>query len=204
MNVSKSFDQRTILNDVSFRFDGPGSLAVMGPSGTGKTTVLGIIAGAESLDSGRVHVDGKDSDSSIAWIVQSSPLLTRRTVIENVLLGAICRGLPLTDAQTNASVTLSDLLIEDLATKQIRYLSGGERQRVAVARGIASEASVLLADEPTASLDPEARSAVCDALERTSRSGRIVIIATHDPYVASRCDRVIRLEDGKVLEHKTP
>ncbi|MDR1633751.1 MAG: ATP-binding cassette domain-containing protein [Bifidobacteriaceae bacterium] len=195
-----TFGQRMVLSDLSVSFASPGIFAVMGPSGSGKTTLLGVIAGAVRTSSGTVVTDGVPGGAGgWEWIVQSSPLLNRRTAFDNVVLGPAARGLSPGDAADRALTAIGDLGIEELAAQRVYKLSGGERQRVAVARALASRPGLILADEPTASLDPRSRTEVCDGLARAAEHGALVLVATHDPYVASRADVTYRLEGGKLM-----
>lgn len=168
-------------------------VGLVGPSGAGKSTVLAIIAGMEIVDSGDVILNtGADS---VGWIVQSSPLLTRRTVWDNVALGSSCLGFRSRDDEI-ANV-LGRLGIHELAAHRVQQLSGGERQRVAVARGLMAGTEILLADEPTASLDAVSRDAVSAALREAGQSC-LVLVATHDPRVAESCDLVFRVDGGAI------
>lgn len=195
--VSKRFGHRTVLDGASFRTDGPAMVGLVGPSGAGKSTVLGMIAGIEFADRGDVRSSADNSEGALGWIVQSSPLLTRRTVWDNVALGGRCVGLS-PDAQEVTNV-LERLHIEGLAQQKVKQLSGGERQRVAVARGLVAQADILLADEPTASLDAVARDAVTEALKEAGQSC-LVLVATHDPRVAAACDVVLEVDGGAILD----
>lgn len=195
--VSKRFGERQVLDEVSFRAVGPAMVGLVGPSGAGKSTVLGMIAGMEASDRGHVRTSVETSGGALGWIVQSSPLLTRRTVWDNVALGGRCLGFS-PDMQKVTSI-LERLRIDGLAQQKVKRLSRGERQRVAVARGLVARAEILLADEPTASLDAVARDAVTDALKEAGRSC-LVLVATHDPRVAAACDVVFKVDGGAILD----
>ena len=198
--VSLSLGGRRIYDELSATLNSPGIVCLMGPSGSGKTTFLGLIAGYVSPDQGQVLVDGNPptSESDVDWIVQSSPLLTRRTALDNVRLGPLSRGVQRASATEASLLAMETLGIDHLGKSIVHQLSGGERQRVAVARSIATGPRLLLADEPTASLDQESRRAVCDSLEAAAAEGALVIVATHDPYVASRCERTFAVSNGKL------
>jgi ABC-type lipoprotein export system ATPase subunit len=195
------FGIRIVLDRLSLELTGPGCVAIMGPSGCGKTTLLSVIAGDLSPSAGSVTVDGLEpARTRHDWIVQSSPLLTRRTALENVLLGPLSLGVAKSEAMDIATAAMRELAIEGLMAQRVFRLSGGERQRLSVARAMASHSPLILADEPTASLDPVARTLVCDGLERASAGGALVAVATHDPYVAERADQVLVLEEGHFEE----
>ena len=179
----------------------PALVGVLGPSGSGKSSLLGVIGGAIRIAPGVVTLSYSTGESArIDWIVQSSPLLTRRSAIENVMLGPLSGGASFEEAEAASVAALSDLGMESLANQRAATLSGGERQRVSVARAIAARAPLLLADEPTASLDPLARGAVCDALAMARERGSVVLVATHDPFVAEKCDVTLTIENCRLLK----
>lgn len=168
-------------------------IAVTGPSGAGKSTLLAVIAGLQPVDGGVVT---RQEGLSVAWAFQSSPAFTRRTVLDNVALGPLMRGVPPDDAVVRASNAVDQLGLGNVARCPVFKLSGGERQRVAIARALASDADLLLADEPTASLDVRNRELACTALIDASDSGLAVVVATHDPVAAGMCSRRLGLEIG--------
>lgn len=204
-NVSKKFGSRTVLSEMSAEFLGPGSYSLMGPSGSGKSTILSLIAGMDEPDLGAITFVTKGVLTvrpRIAWILQSSPLLTRRSIWDNVALGPLVRGAKIEEIQERISELLSRFGIASLAHTKVAQLSGGERQRVAVIRALASGDRIILADEPTASLDPQMRDIVCDALLSASEAGALVLIATHDQTVADRCTHTVKLHRESV--HDAP
>ncbi|KQQ10449.1 hypothetical protein ASF46_05190 [Rathayibacter sp. Leaf296] len=188
---------RTILRDVSLAIDAGQTVALVGPSGAGKSTLLGVVAGDLRPSSGAVRTVPR-ADS--AWIVQSTPVLTRRTALDNVALGALSAGAPRRAAEADALGAMAALGVEALADQTVHRLSGGERQRVAVARAMAAGSTLILADEPTAALDAVSRSLVVVALSMAARSGAAVVVATHDLVVADSCDRVVRIDSGLLIE----
>lgn len=202
-SVSKSFGDRAILLNANASFRVFESVALVGPSGSGKTTILSLLAGVEVPDSGSLEFTENGivvPRPSFSWLVQSSPLLTRRTVHENVLLGALSRGKTL-QASVVASL-LTKLGIESLSDTPVRKLSGGERQRVTIARALAAGDKLILADEPTASLDGPRRDAVTEILIAAANAGALVIIATHDHDVGSKCTRTVKIENGAFTDAK--
>lgn len=190
------FGSRSVLDALDLFVGATELVAIMGPSGSGKSTLLAVIAGQQALHQGVAIAGGGRRD--IDWLVQSTPLLTRRTAVANVALGPISAGRSHTDARRQAGDVLAILGLADLAHQRVSRLSGGERQRVAVARALARGCGVVLADEPTASLDSDSRRLVCEALVKVARGGASVIVATHDPVVASFADRVLVLRDGQL------
>jgi ABC-type lipoprotein export system ATPase subunit len=194
-----AFGGRRVLSGLDAAFEAPGLVSIMGPSGSGKTTLLGVIAGSVRVAPGTVTMDrrpGPPEDRE--WIVQSTPLLGRRTVLENVALGPRSRGVAREAAHRIAAESIVDLGIGGLAHQRVYKVSGGERQRVAVARSLAGGPRLILADEPTASLDPHSRELVCRALRNAARTGALVLVATHDPYVQVQAQIAYRLEDGRL------
>ncbi|WP_158268742.1 ABC transporter ATP-binding protein [Salinibacterium hongtaonis] len=178
--------------NLTFTVEAGQSLAIVGPSGSGKSTLLSIIAGFTDPSSGELRFDG--SRGHIEWAPQASPLLSRRTALDNVMLPTLIRGADPGAARMHASKTLDDLGLGAFAHTPVYRLSGGERQRVGVARAVVSRPRMLLADEPTASLDPYSRTAVIQTLRRCTQEGTAVIIATHDPIVAEQCDTRLDLQ----------
>ncbi|MDR0627612.1 MAG: ATP-binding cassette domain-containing protein [Bifidobacteriaceae bacterium] len=200
-NCSVAFGRRIVLDGISAAFEAPGVAAIMGPSGSGKTTFLGVIAGVVRTASGQVLADGRVGlPGGWQWVVQSSPLLNRRSAFDNVVLGPRARGVPDTPAGELARAAMTALGIEQLRHQRVFKLSGGERQRVAVARALAARPSLILADEPTASLDPKSRELVCQGLRHASAQGALVLVATHDPYVAAQAHRVYDIQDGRFAD----
>jgi ABC-type multidrug transport system ATPase subunit len=193
--VTMTFGSRRVLDGVDAHLPAGELSALMGPSGAGKSTLLAIIAGHLVPTTGTVRVTDSAgrATSQVEWMVQSTPTLPRRTAWDNAALGALARGLDRPLARDEAARVLEMLSLTAVRDTRAFRLSGGERQRVAVARSIARRTPVLLADEPTASLDPESRAAVCHALRVAADAGVTVAVATHDPWVADRCDRVVPL-----------
>lgn len=172
----------------------------MGPSGAGKTTLLQVLGGLITPSSGRSTLS-ESTTHAVAWIVQNSPLLPRRTCQENVAIGALGAGEEWDKAQILAGAILGEVGLSDSASVAAFKLSGGEKQRVAVARAMATGAPLILADEPTASLDARSRTLVCEALTRAARKGCSVVVTTHDPQVADTADAIFWLEDGQLTAH---
>lgn len=189
---------RQILSNCSLRVRGPGLVIITGPSGAGKTSFLHILAGLVRPDTGHITITGTDGTRP-AWIVQNSPLLDRRSARENVALGLLGQGHDWVQAQNRALHVMADVGIEHLADSAAFRLSGGERQRVSVARAMASEPPLLLADEPTASLDAGSRDLVIAALSVAADNGATVIITTHDPAVAAAGTVRYELAGGNLM-----
>jgi len=193
---------REVLRGVTFDVPAGSSVAITGPSGSGKSTLLSLVGGLLRPERGDVHAVGPDGMRRAVpdvgtWIIQTVSLLPSRTVLDNVALGAHGDGASLPDARRRSTAALEMVGLADRADDRARVLSGGEAQRVAIARALASDRPVLLADEPTGQLDAATTTQVLDAMFAPSTQ-RTVLVVTHDPDVAARCDRVVQLRDGLV------
>ncbi|MGD2204508.1 ATP-binding cassette domain-containing protein [Microbacterium maritypicum] len=186
------FGSRWLFQGLDFAWEPPSFVSVTGPSGSGKTTLLGVISGSIQASAGDciAETDENRPPSSAGWIVQNSPLLVSRTALENVSLGPLFQRVPPSESLARAEQEMARLGIEHLAKVRAKKLSGGERQRVTVARALASRARLILADEPTSSLDAEAKVRVATALRTAADDGALVIMATHDKDVAAFADTV--------------
>ncbi|MGC2175871.1 MAG: ABC transporter ATP-binding protein [Acidimicrobiales bacterium] len=187
-------------------------LALMGPSGCGKSTLLNLIAGLEDADEGTIVVagepltDGTEDDHAlirrrhIGIVFQFFNLLEGMTVLENVALPAIIAGRNRKAAETRARDLLDLLGIGDKASVMPGVLSGGQRQRLAIARALANEPTLLLADEPTGALDSEGGREVIELMSRLHSAGQTIILVTHDANVAAAADTVLTMRDGRILD----
>ncbi len=191
---------RDILRGVNLHADNGEVVALMGLSGSGKTTILRVIAGLESSDGGSVTA-GK-----VGMVFQFHYLFEHLSAIDNVTLAPIeVLGQPETDARARAQALLDQLGVGHRASALPRELSGGEAQRVAIARALAVDPPLLLLDEPTASLDPARRNDLGDALRTLARSGRALVMTSHDDeFVRDFATRVVVLADGEVVEEGDP
>lgn len=196
-SVGVTFGDRPLLRRLDLEVGRGELLALMGPSGSGKTTLLSVLAGLRTPDEGARVVVG-DAPPSVAWVFQTSPVLMRRTALENVALGPRLAGAGRATSVAQAGEALARLAIHHLGAQPLYRLSGGERQRVVIARALASRASLVIADEPTASLDGQAKHVVVEALAELSVTGASVVVATHDRSVASRCARIEVLAEGRL------
>jgi lipoprotein-releasing system ATP-binding protein len=189
------------------------SIALIAPSGTGKSTLLHVAGLLEHPDSGEVYVDGVATSSlsdaertrirrtEIGFVYQFHYLLPEFTALENVMLPQMIRGLSKKEARTRAAELLSYLGLQERLEHRPSQLSGGEQQRVAIARAVANAPRILLADEPTGNLDPRTAAHVFGAMSKLVReSGFAAVIATHNMELAQRMDRRVTLQDGKVVE----
>ena len=187
---------RRILDGVSTRVESGRVLAVTGPSGSGKSTLLAVLAGLLVPDEGTVDYTGVESH---AVVLQGYGLLSTLTVVENVEVALQLQGADSAEIGRRALDGLRRVDVEELVGRMVEEVSGGQQQRVAVARALALEADLVLADEPTAELDAATRDVVVAALRAEARRGAIVVLATHDPEVAAVCDGELHLIDGAAV-----
>jgi len=191
-------------------------VAVMGPSGCGKSTLLNLVAGLETPTDGRIAIDGEQivghSDDELAvmrrrhigLVFQFFNLLEGMSVQENVTLPMVVAGRSRKDADSR-SMDLLDLLgIADKARKSPGVLSGGQRQRLSIARALANDPTLLLADEPTGSLDSEGGAEVLGLFRRLHEGGQTIVMVTHDDGVAASADRIVRMRDGRIDDGQAP
>jgi len=208
----KSYEDGRIraLRGVDLRVGAGEFVAIMGPSGCGKSTLLNLLGGLDVPDEGVVEVGGEDlaradltayRSMRVGFVFQLHnliPVLTARENVQVPMLGA--GGPPRGERPGRADAILTEFGLSDRAHARPPTLSGGERQRVAVARALANEPGLLLADEPTGSLDVENGDRVLDLLRRVNgERGTTLVLVTHDERVAARSDRVIRMLDGRVV-----
>jgi putative ABC transport system ATP-binding protein len=185
--------------------------AIVGPSGSGKTTFLNVISGLDYASEGSVRLSGKLladmsgrelSDfrrDNIGFIFQSNNLIPVLTVEENVEYVMLLQGVPKKERHERVGKILADLGLEDMANRRPNRLSGGQQQRVGVARAMVSEPALVLADEPTASLDSEAAESLMEIMRELNEKSRITyIFSTHDQRVMKKARRLIVLKDGKI------
>lgn len=212
-DICKSFDKLQVLKSVSLSIADGEMLTIVGPSGAGKTTLLQIIGSLERPDSGSVIFDGEDitrlKDSRLAafrnrnmgFVFQFHQLLPEFTLEENVALPALIGGTARGEAITHARKLLNDFGLGSRLDHRPAQLSGGERQRAAVARALINDPKVILADEPTGSLDSHNRTELYRLFfDLRQATGKTFIIVTHDDTLALSSDRVIRMNDGNIIE----
>lgn len=187
---------RRVVRDVTFRVDQGARVALMGASGTGKTTVLRAIAGLELPAAGRITV------GRVGMVFQFHHLFAHLTAVHNVWLSPVhVLGQPRVDAERRARALLEKLGVAHRADAMPHELSGGEAQRVAIARALAVDPPVLLMDEPTASLDPQRRTELAATVRDLAADGTTIIIATHDEEFARACvERVLLMDEGRVVK----
>jgi putative ABC transport system ATP-binding protein len=191
-------------------------VAVMGPSGCGKSTLLNLVAGLDTPSDGEIVVAGeslasKDEDDlarmrrkHIGIVFQFFNLLEGMSVLENVALPAIVAGSNRKQAETRARDLLDLLGLSDKTAKAPGVLSGGQRQRLAIARALANQPTLLLADEPTGALDSEGGAEIMELFRRLHADGQTILLVTHDDDVAAAADRIVRMRDGRIEGQDDP
>ncbi len=200
----------TILHDISFTLNARESAAIVGASGSGKSTLLGLLAGLDVPTSGTVTMAGSDLFSlgederaavraeRVGFVFQSFQLLAHRTALENVMLPLELAGAH--DARARATAMLERVGLGQRLQHYPRVLSGGEQQRVALARAFVVRPQVLLADEPTGSLDFATGEKVMQLMFDLNREvGTTLVLVTHDATIAARCDRQLHIEAGRLV-----
>lgn len=208
--VTLGTGELTILDDVSFAINAGESVAIVGASGSGKSTLLSLLAGLDLPSEGDVELAGESLSSldedgrarlrgrHVGFVFQSFQLLPSLTALENVMLPLELSGGA--DAQRAAKDVLVQVGLADRLNSYPRQLSGGEQQRVALARAFVTRPKVLFADEPTGNLDTRTGSAIIDLLfDLNAQSGTTLILVTHDPGLAARCGRTLRIDAGRLL-----
>ena len=205
----------TILHDLDLELNKGDSLAIVGASGSGKSTLLGLLAGLDLPSGGAVLLAGKnlselDEDQRarlraehVGFVFQSFQLLDSLNALENVMLPLELEGHA--DARQRARALLERVGLGQRLTHYPRQLSGGEQQRVAIARAFAAEPDVLFADEPTGNLDSHTGERISDLLFQLNQErGTTLVLVTHDERLAHRCQRLIRLEAGHLIDRVEP
>ena len=214
--VRKTFDADTApvraLRGVDLTIEAGEFVALMGPSGSGKSTFLNVAAGLERVDDGSVVLAGHDltvlDDDDLARlrrrhvgiVFQTFNLLDRMTALENVALPVLAAGASRQAATVVAHAQLDLLGLLDRSDASPAALSGGQRQRLAIARALANQPTLLLADEPTGSLDSEGEDEMLELFVRLNQRGQTILLVTHSPAVAASAGRLVHFHDGRVVD----
>ena len=218
LGVAKTFHQGStaieVLRNVDLRLSAGERVAIVGRSGSGKSTLLHILAGLDTADQGRIEVGNRNMATALpniraeirgaemGFVYQNHHLLTEFTALENVAMPARIAGVRRRAAEANAAGLLKEVGLTQRANHLPNALSGGERQRVAVARALAGQPSVVLADEPTGNLDRENAAIVMAMIARLSaEKGTAFLVVTHDVSMLGKFDRVLDLADGTLVDH---
>ena len=201
------------LRGMSFSIQHGEFIAIIGPSGCGKTTLLNILGALDRPTSGKVYIDGIDisklgnkdlaivRSKKLGFVFQDFNLLSRMSVVENVELPLIIAGADPLLSRRRCMSLLRRLGIAEKAERNVNNISGGERQRVAVARALANDPKIVLADEPTGNLDTKNTEMMMALLKQLNKEfGKTLVVITHNPEVASHAQRVISIRDGTIME----
>lgn len=200
------------LRGISFEIEAGGLLAVMGPSGSGKSTLMNLLGCLDAPDSGTYLLEGEEvgqlSDDQLArirsrrigFVFQTFNLLARTTALANCELPMLYGGIPNGERRGRAEHALEIVGLADRMLHHPNELSGGQQQRVAIARALVNDPAIILADEPTGNLDSKSGIEIMEILQGLNREeGITVMLVTHDPFIARHTNRVIRLQDGRIV-----
>ena len=215
-NIYKDYQQEKlvvpVLKDVSLTVEEGEYVAIMGPSGSGKTTLMNIIGCLDRPTSGTYELAGENvlklkdrelSDlrlKSIGFVVQSLQLMPRESAVENVALPLSYAGVRKKERRVRATKALERVGLGDRVNFRPTQLSGGQKQRVAIARAMVNHPKILLADEPTGALDSKSGEQIMELFDSLNEEGVTIVMITHDPKIAAKAKRIVRIIDGEIYE----
>ena len=200
-----------VLKGINLKINEGELVAIMGSSGSGKSTLLNIIGMLDNYDSGSYHLDGvtiKDLDETkaakyrnqfLGFVFQSFNLINYKTALENIALPLYYQGISRNERQKIAFEYLEKVGLGDWSEHLPSELSGGQKQRIAIARALASQPKVLLADEPTGALDSKTSEEVMALIKKINKEGKTILVVTHENEIANMCNRIITLKDGVIM-----
>ena len=214
-NINKTYKNGSlelqVLKNISFKVDKGEFLAIMGSSGSGKSTMMNILGCLDNQYEGRYILDGIDISKStenelseirnkkIGFIFQSFNLLPRLTALENVELPLVYSSIPKEERHKRANELLEMVGLKDRTHHRPNELSGGQRQRVAIARALVNDPSIILADEPTGNLDSKSEAEIIEILQKLNKMGKTIVIVTHEPNIGEIAQRKIVFKDGEII-----
>ena len=214
-NINKTYKNGSlelqVLKNISFKVDKGEFLAIMGSSGSGKSTMMNILGCLDNQYEGKYILDGIDISKStenelseirnkkIGFIFQSFNLLPRLTALENVELPLIYSSVPKEERHKRANELLEMVGLKDRTHHRPNELSGGQRQRVAIARALVNNPSIILADEPTGNLDSKSEAEIIEILQKLNKMGKTIVIFNHEPNIGEIAQRKIVFKDGEII-----
>lgn len=215
-NISKIYKsgdlETTALDNISFNINKGEFVAIMGPSGSGKSTLMHIIGALDSPTSGQYFLDGEDvsklkddelavvRNKKIGFIFQAFNLLPRTSALKNVMLPMRYAGVPEHERRSRAQKYLKMVGLGERMNHGSNQLSGGQQQRVAIARGLAMNPSILLADEPTGNIASSQSEEIMEIFQKLNDEGHTIVMITHEPDIAEHAKRVIHIRDGRIVD----
>ncbi|MDT2767313.1 ABC transporter ATP-binding protein [Globicatella sulfidifaciens] len=212
VNINKKFGEKTILDNCSFNINPNDFVAIVGESGSGKTTLLNILGLIESVDSGKVKIFDEEYikpnsiqankliRERIGFVFQNFALIDNQSVLYNLLMAMKYRKLKKSEKLVEIEKVLEFVGLGGYQNKKIYELSGGEQQRIAIARAILKPHDLILADEPTGSLDDVNKQIIFELFEKLNEQGKTIIIVTHDFELAKKCKRVLKINSRHQVE----
>ena len=214
-NINKTYKNGSlelqVLKNISFKVDKGEFLAIMGSSGSGKSTMMNILGCLDNQYEGKYILDGIDISKSsenelseirnkkIGFIFQSFNLLPRLTALENVELPLVYSSVPKEERHKRANELLEMVGLKERTHHRPNELSGGQRQRVAIARALVNNPSIILADEPTGNLDSKSEAEIIEILQKLNKMGKTIVIVTHEPSIGEIAERKIIFKDGEII-----
>ena len=208
-HVVKAYDKNVIVKDLNMEIREGERLILLGPSGCGKSTTLRMIAGLERLSGGNLYMDGRlvndvpCGERNVSMVFQNYALFPNMTVRDNIAYGVKIRKYPKQKIKEKCDYYMELSGLKEFEHRRIQELSGGQQQRVAIARALASEAKVLLADEPTGNLDEDTAREIIELIKKTAHElGKCVIVVTHSKQLAEEADVVLAINQGVLHEQE--
>lgn len=202
------------LNGINLNVDKNEFVAILGPSGSGKSTLMNIIGCLDTPTSGTYILDGSEvsrlsdnqlaeiRNSKIGFVFQQFNLIPQLTALENVELPLIYKGVPASKRHKLAKEALERVGLSDRIYHRPRQLSGGQQQRVAIARALVTSPSIILADEPTGNLDSKSGAEIMSIFKELHAQGSTIVLITHDNAIAQQAKRIVRIQDGQIIEDR--
>lgn len=213
-NIEKSFSNKVILKDLNLEIEKGEMVSIIGNSGAGKTTILNIMGLLEKPDKGRIQLFDKDVTNisknalnlilreKLSYLFQNFALIDNESIDKNLDVALLYSNKNKLEKLNMKQEALKEVGLNIPLNTKIYSLSGGEQQRVAIARILLKPCELIIADEPTGSLDTYNRDEILNILKKLNKDGKTIIIVTHDSYIANKCDRIFKIKDGKVEQIK--